>query len=96
MNTILREYLNDEQSNSSSETTKTNKLYKQVNEIMKVLILIPDYKRLEDFQETAIKFLQPGNSKRLAIKRLVSNFYFNYMDDEQNFQHFSNRDCAIQ
>lgn len=99
INTILREYLNDEQSiqsiqsNSSSETT--DKLFNQVNELMKDLILIPVYKRPIDFENRALAILKPGKGNILKVKQWVNDFYFNYMDDEPNFQQFSNRGAKV-
>ena len=100
MNTIIDNYLNPtngaKTNESSASESKTDKLFNQVNELMKDLILIPDYKRPIDFENRVLAILQPRRGNNLKVKRWVNDFYFNYMDDEPNFQHFSNRDCDIQ
>ncbi len=96
VNTILREYLNDEQSNSSSEITNSDKLYIQVVKLVRILMRLPEYQRLSDIQKEVIEILQPGINKRQRINNMIADFYFQYLDDEPNFQHFSDRGCSIQ
>ncbi len=96
MNSILREFLKDEPSIHSAETTKPDKLYIQVMKLVRILMRLPEFQRLPDIQKEVIDILQPGINKRQRINNMISDYYFTYMDDEPNFQQFSDRGCEIQ
>jgi len=95
MNTILSEHLNDDPREPANESSKPNKLAIQVQKLVNLIIQIPAYQRLQDIQDEVIDLLQPGRDKRLLIRQMVSDYYTQHLNDEQNLQPFTRKGGVI-